>query len=90
MTLTEFIFWCKLKDVLIDEETIDADWDKDAQHYKASLDNGVYKATMVYAVLHDQAVLVSSTLYKRSDLGMEVMSQPDVKTIISKFFEGEE
>lgn len=88
MNLLEFITWCELKDLVTHREKLDALWDVEVgYHYKVEIHNkDNYKASIIYAVLHDQAVIVRAHLYKRKDNGgYDTWNQPGVRDLIRAF-----
>ena len=91
MNLAEFITWCELKDLIINREEIDAPWDSEVgKHHKIEIHNrDNYKASVIYAVLHDQAVIVRAHLYKRKDNGgFDTWPQPGVGDLVRAFVNG--
>lgn len=89
MNLLEFITWCELKDIITHREKVDSSYDVEADaHYKIKIDaGGAYHASVVYATLYGQAVIVSAHLYKRRPVsgGFDTWHQPDVGDLVRAF-----
>lgn len=90
MKLLEFITYCKLKDLIESQQDFPILWDSEADsHHKIIIVNGKYTATIKYALLKNQAVIMNSNLWMQTDLGTECFSQPSVNQIVNAILEGE-
>lgn len=89
LNLLELITWCEVTNLVTEHVPANVPHDHEADaHYKLKIDNGKYFARVIYAVLHEQAVIVSANLYKRGGSRMpDVFPQPGVGDLVRAFCE---